>query len=157
MAGSSGGVTREEEDETSLSCNLDLFEMIEKMQGCRMDEQRSSLPPPLKTEEDYIPYPGVHEVLGREGPFPLVLLPQFGGYWIEGTNHNLSQLPDPENNRSPSAKVKLESNRTARLYRKHFLGKEHYNYYSLDAALGHLIFSCSMTSSGIRSTSACCC
>ncbi|XP_056399165.1 rap1 GTPase-activating protein 1 isoform X3 [Hyla sarda] len=121
--------------------NSDLFEMIEKMQGCRMDEQRYSLPPPLKTEEDYIPYPSVHEVLGREGPFPLILLPQFGGYWIEGTNHDLSQVLDPGNNPSPSAKVKLESNHTARLYRKHFLGKEHFNYYSLDAALGHLVFS----------------
>ncbi|XP_044138391.1 rap1 GTPase-activating protein 1 isoform X2 [Bufo gargarizans] len=121
--------------------NSDLFAMIEKMQGCRMDEQRYSLPPPLKTEEDYIPYPSVHEVLGREGPFPLILLPQFGGYWIEGTNHNLSPLLDAENNQSPSAKVKLESNHTARIYRKHFLGKEHFNYYSLDVALGHLVFS----------------
>ncbi|XP_068097797.1 rap1 GTPase-activating protein 1 isoform X3 [Hyperolius riggenbachi] len=122
-------------------CNSDLFEMIEKMQGCRMDEQRYSMPPPLKTEEDYIPYPSVHEVLNREGPFPLILLPQFGGYWIEGTNHDLSSLPDPESVQSPSAKVKLESNHTARLYRKHFLGKEHFNYYTVDAALGHLVFS----------------
>ncbi|XP_075461972.1 rap1 GTPase-activating protein 1 isoform X6 [Ascaphus truei] len=119
----------------------DLFEMIEKMQGCRMDEQRYSLPPPLKTEEDYIPYPSVHEVLGKEGPFPLILLPQFGGYWIEGTNHNLSGVTDPDTVQSPSGKVKLESNHTARLYRKHFLGKEHFNYYSVDAALGHLVFS----------------
>ncbi|XP_077116574.1 rap1 GTPase-activating protein 1 isoform X7 [Ranitomeya variabilis] len=115
--------------------------MIEKMQGCRMDEQRYSLPPPLKTEEDYIPYPSVHEVLGRRGPFPLILLPQFGGYWIEGTNHDVSLLPAPENSQSPSSKVKLESNHTARLYRRHFLGKEHFSYYSLDSALGHLVFS----------------
>ncbi|XP_053546204.1 rap1 GTPase-activating protein 1 [Bombina bombina] len=121
--------------------NSDLFEMIEKMQGCRMDEQRYSLPPPLKTEEDYIPYPSVHEVLGREGPFPLILLPQFGGYWIEGTNHDVSVLSDPEAIQSPTGKVKLESNHTAKLYRKHFLGKEHFNYYSVDAALGHLVFS----------------
>ncbi|XP_069597751.1 rap1 GTPase-activating protein 1 isoform X5 [Ranitomeya imitator] len=115
--------------------------MIEKMQGCRMDEQRYSLPPPLKTEEDYIPYPSVHEVLGRRGPFPLILLPQFGGYWIEGTNHDVSLLPAPENSQSASSKVKLESNHTARLYRRHFLGKEHFSYYSLDSALGHLVFS----------------
>ncbi|KAM4651631.1 rap1 GTPase-activating protein 1 isoform 2-T2 [Discoglossus pictus] len=121
--------------------NSDLFEMIEKMQGCRMDEQRYSLPPPLKTEEDYIPYPSVHEVLGRDGPFPLILLPQFGGYWIEGTNHGLTALVDPDTVQSPSGKVKLESNHMARLYRKHFLGKEHFNYYSVDAALGHLVFS----------------
>ncbi|XP_041427714.1 rap1 GTPase-activating protein 1 isoform X2 [Xenopus laevis] len=134
-------------DRLSFSCeslvNSDLFEMIEKMQGCRMDEQRYSLPPPppLKTEEDYIPYPSVHEVLTRDGPFPLILLPQFGGYWIEGTNHDVSRSVEPESVQSPSGKVKLERNPTARLYHKHFLGKEHFNYYSMDAALGHLVFS----------------
>uniref|UniRef100_A0A8C7ET49 RAP1 GTPase activating protein n=1 Tax=Neovison vison TaxID=452646 RepID=A0A8C7ET49_NEOVI len=115
--------------------------MIEKMQGSRMDEQRCSFPPPLKTEEDYIPYPSVHEVLGREGPFPLILLPQFGGYWIEGTNHEITSIPETEPLQSPTTKVKLECNPTARIYRKHFLGKEHFNYYSLDTALGHLVFS----------------
>ncbi|XP_044852062.1 rap1 GTPase-activating protein 1 isoform X3 [Mauremys mutica] len=119
----------------------ELFEMIEKMQGSRMDEQRCSFPPPLKTEEDYIPYPSVHEVLGREGPFPLILLPQFGGYWIEGTNHELTGIPETESLPSPTSKGKLECNHMARIYRKHFLGKEHFNYYSLDTALGHLVFS----------------
>ncbi|XP_071073778.1 rap1 GTPase-activating protein 1 isoform X4 [Dasypus novemcinctus] len=95
----------------------------------------------LQTEEDYIPYPSVHEVLGREGPFPLILLPQFGGYWIEGTNHEITSNPETESLQSPTTKVKLECNPTARIYRKHFLGKEHFNYYSLDAALGHLVFS----------------
>ncbi|XP_063739175.1 rap1 GTPase-activating protein 1-like isoform X14 [Eleginops maclovinus] len=120
----------------------DLFEMIEKMQGNRMDEQRCTFPPPLKTEEDYIPYPSVHEVLGRKSPFPLILLPQFGGYWIEGTNHEMS---DPETEPppplSPNTRTKLECNTTAMIYRKHFLGKEHFNYYSVDSALGHLVFS----------------
>uniref|UniRef100_A0A3B4CSY3 Rap-GAP domain-containing protein n=1 Tax=Pygocentrus nattereri TaxID=42514 RepID=A0A3B4CSY3_PYGNA len=119
----------------------DLFEMIERMQSNRMDEQRSTLPPPLKTEEDYIPYPSVHEVLGRKSPFPLILLPQFGGYWIEGTNHELSNGNDPELLLSPTSRVKLECNTTAKIYRKHFLGKEHFNYYTVDSALGHLVFS----------------
>ncbi|XP_044067362.1 rap1 GTPase-activating protein 1 isoform X13 [Siniperca chuatsi] len=121
----------------------DLFEMIEKMQGNRMDEQRCTFPPPLKTEEDYIPYPSVHEVLGRKSPFPLILLPQFGGYWIEGTNHELSDTVDTEQLQplSPNTRTKLECNTTATIYRKHFLGKEHFNYYSVDSALGHLVFS----------------
>ncbi|XP_071333103.1 rap1 GTPase-activating protein 1-like isoform X14 [Trachinotus anak] len=121
----------------------DLFEMIEKMQGNRMDEQRCTFPPPLKTEEDYIPYPSVHEVLGRKSPFPLILLPQFGGYWIEGTNHELSDSVDAEQLQplSPNTRTKLECNTMATLYRKHFLGKEHFNYYSVDGALGHLVFS----------------
>ncbi|XP_072223877.1 rap1 GTPase-activating protein 1-like isoform X3 [Leuresthes tenuis] len=111
--------------------------------GSRMDEQRCTFPPPLKTEEDYIPYPSVHEVLGRKSPFPLILLPQFGGYWIEGTDHELSdtwvtEQPQPP---SPNTRTKLECKTTATIYRKHFLGKEHFNYYSVDGALGHLVFS----------------
>ncbi|XP_036426997.1 rap1 GTPase-activating protein 1 isoform X4 [Colossoma macropomum] len=120
----------------------DLFAMIERMQNSRMDEQRCTLPPPLKTEEDYIPYPSVHEVLGRKAPFPLILLPQFGGYWIEGTNHELGPAPAPEEPPPcPASEVKLETNSTAKIYRRHFLGKEHFNYYSVDTALGHLVFS----------------
>ncbi|XP_038138630.1 rap1 GTPase-activating protein 1-like isoform X13 [Cyprinodon tularosa] len=126
-----------------LHKTTDLFEMIEKMQGSRMDEQRCTFPPTLKTEEDYIPYPSVHEVLGRKSPFPLILLPQFGGYWIEGMNHELSEAGDPEHHRppSPNSRTKLECNTMATHYRKHFLGKEHFNYYSLDSSLGHLVFS----------------
>ncbi|XP_029689257.1 rap1 GTPase-activating protein 1 isoform X14 [Takifugu rubripes] len=120
-----------------------LFEMIEKMQGNRMDEQRVTFPPPLKTEEDYIPYPSVHEVLGRKSPFPLILLPQFGGYWIEGMNHELSDTADSQQLQplSPTTRTKLECNASATIYRKHFLGKEHFNYYSVDSVLGHLVFS----------------
>ncbi|XP_034393962.1 rap1 GTPase-activating protein 1-like isoform X4 [Cyclopterus lumpus] len=121
----------------------DLLEMLERIQGKRMDEQRCTFPPPLKTEEDYIPYPSVHEVLGRKSPFPLILLPQFGGFWIEGTNHEMScnvetETPQPL---CPNTRTKLECNTTATLFRKHFLGKEHFNYYSVDTALGHLVFS----------------
>uniref|UniRef100_A0AAY4DAL2 Rap-GAP domain-containing protein n=1 Tax=Denticeps clupeoides TaxID=299321 RepID=A0AAY4DAL2_9TELE len=115
--------------------------MIERMQGSRMDEQRCPLPPPLKTEEDYIPYPSVHEVLGRKSPFPLILLPQFGGYWIEGTNHELAGGSESDQMPYPKSEIKLETNNIAKIYRKQFLGKEHFNYYSMDSALGHLVFS----------------
>uniref|UniRef100_A0A8C5HHY1 Rap1 GTPase-activating protein 1-like n=1 Tax=Gouania willdenowi TaxID=441366 RepID=A0A8C5HHY1_GOUWI len=127
----------------SASCHFyDYFFYFLFLQGCRMDEQRCSLPPPLKTEEDYIPYPSVHEVLGRRSPFPLILLPQFGGYWIEGTNHQTPKDPAAvEQPPCPSAQIKLETNSMAKIYRKHFMGKEHFNYYTMDAALGHLVFS----------------
>ncbi|XP_078803405.1 rap1 GTPase-activating protein 1 isoform X13 [Oryzias latipes] len=124
-----------------FSDTSDLFAMIERMQGCRMDEQRCPFPPPLKTEEDYIPYPSVHEVLGRRSPFPLILLPQFGGYWIEGTNHEPKDPIEADQPTCPASHIKLETNSTAKLYRKNFMGKEHFNYYTMDAALGHLVFS----------------
>ncbi|XP_053227463.1 rap1 GTPase-activating protein 1-like isoform X4 [Podarcis raffonei] len=122
---------------------VDLFEMIEKMQKSRLDEQRCSLPAPLKREEEYIPYPSIHEVLRRGWPYPLIILPQFGGYWIEGTSHNLP-IPGPELHDLPSpcsGKVKLECDPTAKLYRKHFLGKEHHNFYANDTTLGYLVLS----------------
>uniref|UniRef100_A0AAY5KUQ9 Rap-GAP domain-containing protein n=1 Tax=Esox lucius TaxID=8010 RepID=A0AAY5KUQ9_ESOLU len=95
----------------------------------------------LQTEEDYIPYPSVHEVLGRKSPFPLILLPQFGGYWIEGTNHKPTATADPEQQPCVASHIKLETNSTAKIYRKEFMGKEHFNYYSMDTALGHLVLS----------------
>uniref|UniRef100_A0A672G4J4 RAP1 GTPase activating protein n=1 Tax=Salarias fasciatus TaxID=181472 RepID=A0A672G4J4_SALFA len=95
----------------------------------------------VQTEEDYIPYPSVHEVLGRSSPFPLILLPQFGGYWIEGTNHEPKDPPEADQPPCPTSHVKLETNSTAKIYRKNFMGKEHFNYYTMDAALGHLVFS----------------
>uniref|UniRef100_A0A674EYE4 RAP1 GTPase activating protein n=1 Tax=Salmo trutta TaxID=8032 RepID=A0A674EYE4_SALTR len=100
-------------------------------QGSRMDEQRCTFPPPLK----------VSLVLGRRSPFPLILLPQFGGYWIEGTNHKPSATPEPEQKPCAASHIKLETNSTAKIYRKQFMGKEHFNYYSMDIGLGHLVFS----------------
>ncbi|KAM7005973.1 rap1 GTPase-activating protein 1 isoform 1-T1 [Tautogolabrus adspersus] len=130
-----------DEVEPSLEHPHHPFPLPSLSKGCRMDEQRCPLPPPLKTEEDYIPYPSVHEVLGRRSPFPLILLPQFGGYWIEGTNHEPKDTPDAEQPPCPTTQVKLETNSMAKIYRKHFMGKEHFNYYTMDAALGHLVFS----------------
>ncbi|KAJ7335863.1 hypothetical protein JRQ81_013804 [Phrynocephalus forsythii] len=117
--------------------------MIEKVQRSRLDEQRCSLPATLKREQEYIPYPSIHEVLRRGWPYPLIILPQFGGYWIEGTSHSLPvSSSEPHDLPFPcSGKVKLEYDPTARLYRKHFLGKEHQNFYANDTTLGYLVLS----------------
>lgn len=63
------------------------------------------------------------QVLGRTSPFPLILLPQFGGYWIEGTNHEPKDPPEAEQPLCPTSHIKLETNSTAKIYRKHFMGK----------------------------------
>nr|XP_014353582.1 PREDICTED: rap1 GTPase-activating protein 1 [Latimeria chalumnae] len=116
--------------------------MIEKMQASRLDEQRCSLPPPLKVEEEYIPYPSIHEVLQKGRPYPLVILPQFGGYWIEGTYHEIPGPPaDLQQLVLPCLKLKLECDPAAKLYRKQFLGKEHQNFYANDSNLGVLVLS----------------
>lgn len=63
------------------------------------------------------------QVLGRTSPFPLILLPQFGGYWIEGTNHEPKEPPEADQPPGPPSQIKLETNSTAKTYRKQFMGK----------------------------------
>ncbi|KAG9485915.1 hypothetical protein GDO78_008806, partial [Eleutherodactylus coqui] len=64
--------------------------------------------------------------------YPLIILPQFGGYWIEDpenistpTSSDSSICDEEEEPMSPSTYgYKLEYKGSARAYRKHFLGKE---------------------------------
>ncbi|XP_067112751.1 rap1 GTPase-activating protein 2-like [Osmerus mordax] len=109
-----------------------------------------------KMEDDYIPYPRIDEVLERGGPYPQVILPEFGGYWIEDPE---APTPPPlsleislcerdeggggEGEDTPPGAYgyRLESNDAARAYRKHFLGKEHLNFYCMASSHGNLILS----------------
>uniref|UniRef100_G1S5X9 RAP1 GTPase activating protein 2 n=1 Tax=Nomascus leucogenys TaxID=61853 RepID=G1S5X9_NOMLE len=123
----------------------EFFEMLEKMQGIKLEEQK---PGPQKNKDDYIPYPSIDEVGG--GPYPQVILPQFGGYWIEdpenvGTPTSLGSSiceEEEEDNLSPNTfGYKLECKGEARAYRRHFLGKDHLNFYCTGSSLGNLILS----------------
>ncbi|XP_043910194.1 rap1 GTPase-activating protein 2 isoform X4 [Protopterus annectens] len=129
----------------NLPFSSEFFEMLEKMQVIKPEEQRSG----SQNKENYIPYPSIEETLEKEGPHPLIILPQFGGYWIEDntsistpTSSESSIYEDEEENLSPSTYgYKLEYNRTARAYRKHFLFKDHLNFYCTGSSLGNLILS----------------
>lgn len=72
------------------------------------------------------------QVVEKGGPYPLVVLPQFGGYWIEdpenvGTPTSLGSSiceEEEEDSLSPSTfGYRLECKGEARAYRRHFLGK----------------------------------
>lgn len=71
------------------------------------------------------------QILEKGSPYPLIILPQFGGYWIEDpenlgtpTSSDSSICEEEEENLSPSNYgYKLECKGEARAYRKHFLGK----------------------------------
>ncbi|XP_063818751.1 rap1 GTPase-activating protein 1-like isoform X2 [Pseudophryne corroboree] len=120
--------------------SADLFEMIEKMQCSRLEDQRCVLPSPLKRKGEDTEHPDIHEVLRRGRPLPLLIVPPLGGYWIEGVSHT---LPSPESDiTAPYDRLRiLQSDPTARVYRKHFLGKEHSNFSAQDPRLGAVILS----------------
>lgn len=92
---------------------------------------------------------GTHtQVLQRGEPYPQVILPQFGGYWIEDAETNAAAaaaaaaVTTATSTKDASAcngqdgegtgpeggfGYRLERNSAARAYRKHFLGKvSHY-------------------------------
>ncbi|XP_056466317.1 rap1 GTPase-activating protein 2a isoform X2 [Gadus chalcogrammus] len=120
--------------------SAEFFDMLEKMQ------------------DDYIPYPRIEDVLEKGGPYPQVILPQFGGYWIEDAEAPVGTPTSSESSFCEEEEVedggggsggspgaghgyRLECNGTARAYRKHFLGREHMNYYCTGSSIGHLIMS----------------
>ncbi|XP_077168361.1 rap1 GTPase-activating protein 2 isoform X4 [Paroedura picta] len=126
--------------------SAEFFEMLEKMQAPKLEEQRSGS---QKNKEDYIPYPSIDEFLEKGAPFPVIILPQFGGYWIEDpetlgtpTSSDSSLCDEGESRPSPNTQgYKLEGKGEARAYRKHFLGKDHLNFYCTASSLGNLILS----------------
>ncbi|XP_028353894.1 rap1 GTPase-activating protein 2 [Physeter macrocephalus] len=127
--------------------SAEFFEMLEKIQGIKLEEQK---PGPQKNKDDYIPYPSIDEVVEKGGPYPLIVLPQFGGYWIEDPENVSTPTSlgssiceeEEEDNLSPSTfGYKLECKGEARAYRRHFLGKDHLNFYCTGSSLGNLLLS----------------
>ncbi|XP_061818583.1 rap1 GTPase-activating protein 2-like isoform X5 [Nerophis lumbriciformis] len=103
-----------------------------------------------KMEDDYIPYPRIEEVLEKGGPYPQVILPQFGGYWIEDPGEPPPPAPPPTSKEeereaeAPGADCGYrleETNEAARAYRKYFLGKEHLNFSCSSSSVGNLLLS----------------
>ncbi|KAG7273803.1 hypothetical protein CRUP_016547 [Coryphaenoides rupestris] len=124
--------------------------------------------PVLYPKDDYIPYPRIEEVLERGGPYPQVILPQFGGYWIEeteeastetGLGHGVPEEGEGGVGGGGGSGGEVEGggggggegdaygyhlqevNEAARAYRKHFLGKEHFNFTCTSCSHGNLLLS----------------
>nr|XP_042895424.1 rap1 GTPase-activating protein 1 isoform X2 [Parasteatoda tepidariorum] len=124
----------------------DLFELLERLSTSRLDDQRCALPTLLqspgpqlkmKRENDLL-----EEILKKSGPYPLIVLPPGGGYWIDGIHHSHALdtqgrpiLPKHE------FLLKIERDETAQLFRKFFYGKEHFNFIALDDVCGPLVMS----------------
>ncbi|XP_042069906.1 rap1 GTPase-activating protein 2 isoform X5 [Haplochromis burtoni] len=107
-----------------------------------------------KMEDDYIPYPRIEEVLERGGPYPQVILPEFGGYWIEdpdapppsAASRGKEEVEEEGRQEEETAPGNYgyhleEINEAARAYRKHFLGREHLNFSCSSSSVGNLLLS----------------
>ncbi|GMR34783.1 hypothetical protein PMAYCL1PPCAC_04978 [Pristionchus mayeri] len=87
----------------------------------------------------------IRELLTRAGPYPQIVLPS-AGFWMDGVSLSGQHLdePPPEaecGHNNSCARFKLETDDTSHCYRRHFFGREHHDFYALDANLGPLILS----------------
>uniref|UniRef100_A0A8C6VPR1 RAP1 GTPase activating protein 2 n=1 Tax=Naja naja TaxID=35670 RepID=A0A8C6VPR1_NAJNA len=131
--------------------SAEFFEMLEKMQWPHASDKAAltSRAHCSKVAPDNHSFLPSKQILEKGSPYPLIILPQFGGYWIEDpenlstpTSSESSICDEEEEPLSPSTYgYKLECKGEAKAYRKHFLGKDHLNFYCTGSSLGNLILS----------------
>ncbi|XP_068455039.1 rap1 GTPase-activating protein 2-like isoform X3 [Clinocottus analis] len=113
----------------------------------KMEQVPEEMKTPHRQKDDYIPYPRIQEVLERGGPYPQVILPVFGGFWIEDPDAD-PPPPAPLESREEEDTAPLhygyqleEVSEAARAYRKHFLGREHLNFSCSSSSVGSVLLS----------------
>lgn len=71
------------------------------------------------------------QILKKSGPYPMIILPPNGGYWVDGMDHDCSF--DNQGNPilpQPNWKCKFETGETAKCYRRFFVGRVRYKVLS---------------------------
>ncbi|XP_046723877.1 rap1 GTPase-activating protein 2b isoform X3 [Silurus meridionalis] len=105
-----------------------------------------------KMEEDFVPYMSIEKVLQNGPPYPQVICPESGGYWIEDPetptitpNSGENSWYDAEDEEGATSAgdfgYRIESNYGIRAYRKHFLGRDHLDFYCTASNHGNLVLS----------------
>ena len=78
-----------------------------------------------------------------KSPFPLIMHPPDGGYWIQNGEYETSRGADGIW-RAPEIDIehfRLDFDSTALMYGKHFVGKDHKNFLANDLNKGPILFS----------------
>ncbi|XP_024123577.1 rap1 GTPase-activating protein 2 isoform X2 [Oryzias melastigma] len=119
----------------SSSCNqrdTELFEIIEKLQGSRIDEQRCEFPLPLKSQ-----------LLTEGADLPLILPSESGGYWIDPPLERLADVSPPSSHHElhvESCDI-MERDGEAKTYQEFFRFRYHHSFTAADPSLGPLVLS----------------
>ncbi|TNN81136.1 Rap1 GTPase-activating protein 1 [Liparis tanakae] len=124
---------RDKQSFPSASSNqrdTELFEIIEKLQGSRIDEQRCAFPLPLK-------------LLRIGGDLPLILSPKLGGYWIDPPLERLADVspPSSQHGLDPQSYDIMERDGEAKIYHEIFSSRYHHSFTAVDPSLGPLVLS----------------
>ncbi|KAL6109327.1 uncharacterized protein ACO6RY_12483 [Pungitius sinensis] len=112
--------------------DTEFFEIIEKLQGSRIDEQRCEFPLPLKSR-----------LLTIGGELPLILSPKLGGYWIDPPLERLADVSPTSSchGLDPESYDIMERDAEARIYHEFFRSRYHHSFTAVDPSLGPLVLS----------------
>ena len=82
-------------------------------------------------------------IQANEAPFPLLIIPPDGGYWVQNGEYESSRSEDgtwqaPE---IDTEHFRLDTDTTAMMYGRHFVGRSHKNFYVRESKFGPLVFS----------------
>ncbi|XP_029359871.1 rap1 GTPase-activating protein 1 isoform X2 [Echeneis naucrates] len=112
--------------------DTDLFEIIEKLQGSRINEQRCEFPLPLKSQ-----------LLAIDGELPLILPSKLGGYWIDPSLDRLVNVSPtyPHYGHDPESYDIMERDEDAKIYQEFFRSRYHHSFTAVDPLLGPLVLS----------------
>ena len=99
--------------------------------------------------------PSNKQTLQEPPPHPMVVLPAHGGWWVDPWPRELSRATSAPSGYKEVSRARsrrqleltcdlessFEAEQTARSYRTHFLGYEHYNFCAVDENLGPVVLS----------------
>ncbi|KAG5885331.1 hypothetical protein JTB14_020812 [Gonioctena quinquepunctata] len=84
----------------------------------------------------------LEKVLSSPGPYPMIVIPDNGGYWVDGTDHvEHFDRRDSPIVPQPTWRAKIETDDTAKCYRRFFVRKEHSTLIGQDDQLGPVLLS----------------
>ncbi|XP_065155840.1 rap1 GTPase-activating protein 1-like isoform X3 [Atheta coriaria] len=84
----------------------------------------------------------LQETLSRPGQLPLIVAAENGGYWVDGTDHECSfDLRGAVILPHGTWRAKIETDDTAKCYRRFFHGRDHSNLIGTDETLGPVLLS----------------
>ncbi|XP_028280242.1 rap1 GTPase-activating protein 2 [Parambassis ranga] len=117
---------------SSSQRDTELFEIIEKLQGSRIDEQRCEFPLPLKSQ-----------LLTIGGDLPLILPSKLGGYWIDPPLERLVDVSPTSSHYGldPESYDIMERDGEAKIYHEFFRSRYHHSFTAVDPSLGPLVLS----------------
>ncbi|XP_026226350.1 rap1 GTPase-activating protein 2 [Anabas testudineus] len=112
--------------------DTELFEIIEKLQGSRIDEQRCEFPLPLKSQ-----------LLTIGGELPLILPSKMGGYWIDPPLERVADVSPTSSHFGfgPESYDIMERDGEAKIYHEFFRSRYHHSFTAVDPSLGPLVLS----------------